>query len=157
MISFKRKNHNISVLNTSSLPDLIFTVLFFFMIVTHMNKVNVKVNYHVPSGNELNRFVKNPTTTYIFIGQKNTSQYGLDHPIIQINDKIVQLSEVSECIISERQNISAKERKDMTVTIKADRHTKMFVIDKVKDAIKNANISKINYSAEPVNDKLKQK
>lgn len=32
-------------LNTSSLPDLIFTMLFFFMIVTTMREVTLKVNF----------------------------------------------------------------------------------------------------------------
>ena len=35
-MGFKRRSHEVPGLNTSSLPDLIFTVLFFFMIVTHM-------------------------------------------------------------------------------------------------------------------------
>ena len=32
-------------LNTSSLPDLIFTMLFFFMIVTTMREVTLKVQF----------------------------------------------------------------------------------------------------------------
>ena len=35
-------------LNTSSLPDLIFTMLFFFMIVTTMREVTLKVQFQVP-------------------------------------------------------------------------------------------------------------
>ena len=42
-------------LNLASLPDLIFTVLFFFMIVTHMRDVNPKVRYEVPQGTELSK------------------------------------------------------------------------------------------------------
>ena len=34
-------------LNTSSLPDLIFTMLFFFMIVTTMREVSLKVQFKV--------------------------------------------------------------------------------------------------------------
>lgn len=40
-------------LNTSSLPDLIFTMLFFFMIVTSMREVTLKVQFQVPQGTEL--------------------------------------------------------------------------------------------------------
>ena len=36
---FRRKKHEMPGLNTAALPDLIFTVLFFFMIVTHMRDV----------------------------------------------------------------------------------------------------------------------
>ena len=43
MIRFCKKSHDVPELNTSSLPDLIFSVLFFFMIVTHMRQVTLKV------------------------------------------------------------------------------------------------------------------
>ena len=39
MSMFKRKDHSVPVLNTASLPDLIFTVLFFFMIVDRKSVV----------------------------------------------------------------------------------------------------------------------
>ena len=53
MSMFKRTRREIPGLNTSSLPDLIFTVLFFFMIVTHMRKVTLKVKYQVPQVTKL--------------------------------------------------------------------------------------------------------
>lgn len=40
-------------LNTSSLPDLIFTLLFFFMMVTTMREVQLKVEFKVPQATEL--------------------------------------------------------------------------------------------------------
>ena len=42
-------------LNTSSLPDLIFTMLFFFMIVTTMREVTLKVQFKVPQATELEK------------------------------------------------------------------------------------------------------
>ena len=42
--------HEVPGLNTSSLPDLIFSVLFFFMIVTHMRQVTLKVDCRLPQG-----------------------------------------------------------------------------------------------------------
>ena len=54
MSIIRRRNHEVPSLNTASLPDLIFAILFFFMIVTHMRKVNLKVRYKTPQGTELN-------------------------------------------------------------------------------------------------------
>ena len=53
MGQFKRREREVPGLNTASLPDLIFTVLFFFMIVTHMRQAELKVQYKVPQGTEL--------------------------------------------------------------------------------------------------------
>ena len=58
MSLFRRHIHEMPGLNTASLPDLIFSVLFFFMIVTHMRKETLKVEYRVPQGTELTRLTK---------------------------------------------------------------------------------------------------
>ncbi|MBP5712733.1 MAG: biopolymer transporter ExbD, partial [Prevotella sp.] len=59
MIKFrKHTRRSVPMLNTASLPDLIFTVLFFFMIVTHMRNESVKVEYEKPQGTELSRLAK---------------------------------------------------------------------------------------------------
>ena len=52
MAGFKRKqSREMPEMNTSSLPDLIFTILFFFMMVTTMREVTLKVKFTVPQGN----------------------------------------------------------------------------------------------------------
>ena len=42
-------------LNTSSLPDLIFSILFFFMIVTSMREEEVKIEFKLPKGTGLSK------------------------------------------------------------------------------------------------------
>ena len=66
MSRFKQTARQVPGLNTSSLPDLIFTVLFFFMIVTHMRKVTLKVKYQTPAGTELRNLTKKSTVSYIY-------------------------------------------------------------------------------------------
>ena len=43
---FNQSRRSVPSLNVASMPDLIFTVLFFFMIVTHMRSDEVKVRLH---------------------------------------------------------------------------------------------------------------
>lgn len=66
MSRFRRSRPEMPGLNTASLPDLIFSVLFFFMIVTHMRKVTLKVKYREPQGVELTRLAKKSAVTYIY-------------------------------------------------------------------------------------------
>ena len=59
MAAFKRKqSREMPEMNTSSLPDLIFTILFFFMMVTTMREVTLKVKFTVPQGTELEKLEK---------------------------------------------------------------------------------------------------
>ena len=63
MSFFRRQRREVPMLNTAALPDLIFTVLFFFITVTHMREVTLKVKYRVPEGTERTRPVKKSAVT----------------------------------------------------------------------------------------------
>ena len=67
MMNFRKKSHEVPGLNTSSLPDLIFSVLFFFMIVTHMRQVTLKVECRMPEGKHLTRLTKKSAVSHISV------------------------------------------------------------------------------------------
>ena len=67
---------DVPMLNTSSLPDLIFTVLFFFMIVTHMREVTLKVYYEVPQGTEIQKLGHKASIVQIYVGRQTGSEKG---------------------------------------------------------------------------------
>ena len=143
MSMFRRRRRSVPMLNTASLPDLIFTVLFFFMIVTHMRKVTPKVQYQVPAGTELQRLTKKSAVSYIYIGTRANSKESL----IQLNDKFADAADVSHYVASERERMSPEDRSQMTVSLKVDRQTPMGVVNDVKQALRKANALTINYSA----------
>ena len=69
---FRTRRHNVPSLNMASMPDLIFTVLFFFMIVTHMRSDEVKVRYEVPQGKEMKKLANKSSVVNIYIGRQET-------------------------------------------------------------------------------------
>ena len=145
MSMYRHQSHEVPGLNTSSLPDLIFSVLFFFMIVTHMRKANVLVKYKVPAGTELTRLTKRSATSYIYVGtpMQPLADGGSE---IQLNDKIVRPEEIETYRIRERKNLGPEDKEKMQVSIKADRKTKMGVITDIKQALRKANVLQITYS-----------
>lgn len=149
-MSFRRRNREVPGLNTSSLPDLIFTVLFFFMIVTHMRQVTLKVKFQVPQGKELTRLTKKSAVSYIYIGTPVSADgkpYKTAESRIQLNDKYATPDEVVDYITAEKKRMTAEDQQQMTVSIKADKHTKMGVVADVKQALRQAKALRINYSA----------
>ncbi len=154
MSMFKRRRREVPALNLASLPDLIFTVLFFFMIVTHMRKVALKVKYQVPAGTELTRLTKKSTISYIYIGQPLDSK-ATPTTHIQLNDKLVTVPEVMDYITAERNRMSPEDAQALTVSIKADRHTDMGTITDVKQALRKINALRINYSGSNLKDNVK--
>ncbi len=149
MSMFRRKCFDVPELNTASLPDLIFSVLFFFMIVTHMRKVTLKVECRVPQGKELTRLTKKSAVSYIYIGKPTKDvrkKYGTETQI-QLNDKFATASDVMDYMIEEKHRMSPEDLRLMSVSIKADQDTKMGVITDVKQALRQVKVLRINYSA----------
>lgn len=155
MSIFRKKEHKVPSLNTASLPDLIFSVLFFFMIVTHMQKVAIKVKYRTPEGTELTRLTKKTAVSYIYIGKPTgrMDRAGNNRYRIQLNDKFASAVDVADYIAAERNRMQPEDQQQMTVSIKADRQTPMGIITDVKQALRQAKAYKISYSATPENGK----
>lgn len=149
MMNFRKKSLEVPGLNTSSLPDLIFSVLFFFMIVTHMRQVTMKVECRMPEGKHLTRLTKKSAVSHIYIGKPTKDQQGKmgAGTQIQLNDKFATAPEVMDYISAEKKRMSPEDQKLMTVSIKADREAKMGVITDVKQALREAKALKISYSA----------
>ena len=154
MSIFRRREREVPGLNTASLPDLIFTVLFFFMIVTHMRQADLKVQYLVPQGTELNRLTNKSTAQYIYIGPPSKelqSKLGTA-TIIQLNDHIVTVDELRDELTKIRQMMSDEDCERMVVSIRADRKTELGIIADVKRALREAGALRVNYSAIDTNE-----
>lgn len=149
MSLFRHTRRQVPQLNTASLPDLIFTVLFFFITVTHMREVTVKVKYKTPEGTELTRLVKKSAVTYIYIGQPTDEMRRTvgDKTRVQLNDKIVSTNDITDYMAEERERMSPEDVQAMSVSIKADRGTEMGMISDVKQALRKAGALRISYSA----------
>ncbi len=136
-------------MNTSSLPDLIFTILFFFMMVTTMREVTLQVRFEKPVGTQLEKLARKSSTSFIYIGQPTDQlkgQYGSAHRI-QLNDKIVEAPQVYDFVMEERGELAEADKPFYTVSIKADHHTPMGIITDVKQVLRKAYALKMMYSA----------
>ncbi len=145
----RRRERRQPELNMQSLPDLIFTVLFFFMLVTTMRSVPVKVDFRAPEGSEIVKLRKNSSTLYVFVGrpvQAYRQALG-DSVVIQVNDRYVPLQQVTAAVNKYCEDLLPDEREQMTVSLKVDRSVPMGVVSQVKMALRQAGALKVHYSA----------
>lgn len=150
MGKFRRtEGREVPPLNTASLPDLIFTLLFFFMITTSMKETPLMVDIDPPTATELTKLEKKSLVTYLYIG-KPTGQYAQklgNENRIQLNDKFIDESSIEQEMTRERAAMKEENRGYMQVSIKADRGTEMGIITSTKEALKRSNNLNIVYSA----------
>ena len=149
MSKFKRKSKGGSPgISTASLPDIVFMLLFFFMVTTVMRETTLFVDVVTPKATEIRKREKKSLVSYIYIGspvKRLQSSYGTK-PRIQLNDAFAASSDIQEFIASEREKHDEKEIPYMTVSIKADEEVKMGTVIDVKQELRKANALKINYS-----------
>ncbi len=142
-MKLKRHDHSVPELNMAAMPDLIFTVLFFFMIVTHMRENTVHVKYDQPEGSSLQKVGHKSSVIDIYIGK----DYKSGEYKVQINNDIVEISDLASQLTKERSKISSDGMEYLTASIQADKDAPMSIINKVKSALRSAHILKVNYSA----------
>lgn len=135
-------------ISTASLPDIVFMLLFFFMVTTVMREVTLLVENTKPYATEIKKLEKKNLVTYIYVGKpkkKLQAQVGTE-PRIQLNDSFARLGEIQQYVIEERNAINEAERPLMTVSIKADEDVKMGLVGDIKQELRKAEALKINYS-----------
>ena len=153
---FRRSSHEMPGLNLASMPDLIFTVLFFFMIVTHMRDVDLLVHYDLPNGTEVQKLAHKSAVTQIYVGRQANlksqssnlnSQINRDTFFIQLNNRLATIADIRDYVEEERQRMNEEDRSRMVVSLKADRDVPMSIIAEIKQALQQSFALRINYSA----------
>ena len=138
----RKKHRSVPGLNMASMPDLIFTVLFFFMIVTHMRNETVKVNLQVPQGTEVTKSSNKFSTINIYIGRNH---YGDTQ--IQVNDRMCSLEQVGALVQNFKANLYEESQENLIVNLRADRNTDMGIVNDIKKELRNVGALTIRYSA----------
>lgn len=149
----KNGSREMPEMNTSSLPDLIFTILFFFMMVTTMREVTLKVKFEKPVGTQLEKLARKSCTSFIYIGKPTDalkSQFG-EGTRIQLNDKYAEVNEVYDYVMTDRNELAEIDKPFYTVSLKVDKETPMGIITDVKQVLRKAYALKIVYSANKPN------
>ena len=138
---FPMKRHQVPSMNVASMPVLIFTVLFFFMIVTHMRSDEVKVKLQVPQGKDVQKLANKASVVNRYIGQFRGDW------ALKLNGELISIDDIPARIEEIRRGMSAENADKLTVSMRADRHTPMGVITDVKQALQKSYALRINYSA----------
>jgi biopolymer transport protein ExbD len=153
MAKFERKGKKgMPAISTASLPDIVFMLLFFFMVSTTMRDTELLVRNRIPSATEIVKIEKKSLVSYIFIGtptSKYQKLYGTE-PRIQLNDSFKSLDAIRDFISSERDAMNEYDRAFLTVSLKIDEDTRMGVVTDVKQELRKASALKISYAAKRV-------
>ncbi|MFO7756610.1 MAG: biopolymer transporter ExbD [Bacteroidales bacterium] len=156
MSKFKRSTGKAGVgkINTASLPDIVFMLLFFFMTVTVMREVELKIQVTLPDATQGKKLEKKSLASFVYIGEPlpNLRATFGSEPKIQLNDSFKEVDDIQDFIVQERETMDESDQSKMLVSLKIDEDTRMQIVSEVKQALRRANALKIMYANTPVEE-----
>ncbi len=147
MAKFKKTKKTSEAINTSALPDIVFMLLFFFMVTTVLREQELLVEQKIPQATQLQKLQKKTLISYIFIGKpKNTGLYGSE-PRIQANDVLINAPEIVQWVNQERDLLPESDRGLITISMKVDKDVKMGPVSDVQTELRNADARRVLYAS----------
>jgi biopolymer transport protein ExbD len=143
----KKKSSEMPAVNTASLPDIVFMLLFFFMVATVMRENTLKIQNNLPFADQVEKLDKKDLIMYIYAGKPSTNykQYGTEAKI-QLNDDFAEVKDIVSFIASERASKREELIPFLTTALKVDSDANMGLIGDIKQELRKVNALKINYT-----------
>ena len=130
-MKFARKTKLSSEIPTSSMPDIIFMLLIFFMVTTVLREYSgLPVN--IPKAEKIEKLKGKRHTAHIWISKEG---------LVSINDRLFSVQDVAKIMYDKR--VSDPQ---VIVSLKADEEAKMELISSIHEELREADALKLNYS-----------
>lgn len=136
----------IPTLNTAALPDLIFTLLFFFMIVTTMRKIPAGIEVDPPKAGQVEEFQR-VQETVVYVGRPSSvrQRENGDTVYIQVEGRLLSPGGLEAFLRRKMESLPVAERDEAVVLLKVDKLTPMGIVTDVKEALRKAGALRIRY------------
>ncbi len=136
-MKFDNKNKVSSNIPLSSLPDIVFLLLIFFM-VTSVFKEFSGIQVILPSARKIEKIQGKRDVAYLWVSKEGQ---------ISIDDRFIDLRDVSKMMYQKR--IDPMHPLKM-ISMKIDQGTKMGLVTDIHEELREADALNINYSAKPI-------
>ena len=156
MAKFTKKRGKASPeVSTASLPDIIFMLLFFFMVTTVLRDAEKKVTVSVPRASELTKLEQKSLVHHIYVGkpiERFQKLYGTK-PRMQLGDKIADgVGELPLFIEKHKVKLPESQHSRITSSLRVDGEVTMGIVQDIKTALRKANQLRVNYSAKQMEE-----
>ena len=130
-MNFSRKTQLSSEIPTSSMPDIIFMLLIFFMVTTVLREYSGQP-VNIPKAEKIEKLKGKRHTAHIWVSKEG---------LVSINDRLFSVQDVAKIMYEKR--VSDPQ---IIVSLKADEEAKMELISSIHEELREADALKLNYS-----------
>ena len=145
----KKRGKSSPEVSTASLPDIIFMLLFFFMVTTVMRDSSLKVQVITPTATELTKLEKKSLVNYLYVGVPTEEYRDIagTKPRLQLGDKFADFDDIPLFLEAHRTKLNENQKRLITSSLRVDQKATMGIVTDVKTALRKAGQFKVNYSA----------
>ena len=155
MSKFKKKTQVKQDIPTSSIPDVVFMLLFFFMVTTELRETAIEVKQQIPKATQLRKLQRKSLVTNLYIGEPTKpEQYGKE-PKIQADDVFIEPKDIIRWVNEQKSKLPENEREQITVALKVDKDAKRGIIADIETELRKANARKVLYTVLEDNERNK--
>lgn len=153
MSKFKKKAEVKQEIPTSSMPDVVFMLLFFFMVTTQLRKTSIEVRQQIPQATQLKKLMRKSLVADLHVGQPTKAINGVE-PKIQGDDVFLETKDIIRWVNEKKSELPENEQDQLTIALKVDKEAKRGIIADVETELRKGNSRKILYTAlEPRQEK----
>lgn len=147
----KKKSGELPAISTASLPDIVFMLLFFFMVVTVLRESNLLVMQRLPKGDQVEKLQKD-RSVFIYAGKPGLGyeKYGKEAKI-QIGDKYTDVTNIRFALEELRRKLRPELQDKIMIALKVDEETNTGLVTDIKQELREQNLLKLIYITTPGN------
>ena len=145
----KKRGKSNPAISTASLPDIVFMMLFFFMVVTVLRDSELMVSVSTPQATQLTKLEEKSLVNYLYVGRpvaRYQQVYGTS-PRIQLGDKFATIADIPIFLEKHRVKIPESKRPQITSSLRVDGEVTMGIVQDIKTQLRKSGQLKVNYSA----------
>jgi biopolymer transport protein ExbD len=131
-MKIERKTRTSNEISTSSMPDIIFMLLIFFMVTTVMREYE-GLDVIMPRAKMIEKLESKRHTSYVWATKDG---------LVSVDDRIININSLAGLMY----NKIAKDPR-ITVSLKSDKKATMKLITDIHTQLRKANALKLSYSA----------
>lgn len=143
MAHFKKKSANTKQeIPLSSMPDIIFMLLIFFMVTTVFREVELMVDVDFTRAENIEKIEQKRLISYIFVGPQRLSGNSVGETRIQIDDALIDDVSAVQNIMYDKLMAQPK----LIVSLRVDADAEFGVVTDIQEELRDAGALRINYS-----------
>lgn len=143
MSKFKKKQaESKQEIPTSAMPDVVFMLLFFFMVTTVMRDTTLHVRVNLTAAENIEKIEEKRLLSYVYIGPERLPGNQLGDDKVQIDDFLVDnIGDIRNLMYDK-----LREQPKLIVSLRVDETSEFGLLTDVQEELKHASTFRVNYS-----------